>query len=162
MIRPSSSTCSSTLNTSGCAFSISSKSTTRVWFTADCLSKLTALLVSYISRRRSDQSGYRIFLHVFTHINSDHILFIIKQILLPELLASSVLPTPVGPRNRKEPIGLVGSLMPALERRIASVTFCHTFILSDNSLVKLIFQSEESWLSHPLSVLLPEYRSIGK
>ena len=38
------------------------------------------------------------------------------------VLASSVLPTPVGPRNRKEPIGLVGSLMPALERRIASVT----------------------------------------
>ena len=37
-------------------------------------------------------------------------------------LASSVLPTPVGPKNRKEPIGLSGSLIPALERIIASVT----------------------------------------
>ena len=37
-------------------------------------------------------------------------------------LASSVLPTPVGPRNIKEPIGFVSSLMPALERIIASVT----------------------------------------
>ena len=37
-------------------------------------------------------------------------------------LASSVLPTPVGPRNRNEPIGLVGSLIPALERMMASVT----------------------------------------
>ena len=44
--------------------------------------------------------------------------------------ASSVLPTPVGPRNRNEPIGFEGSLMPALERIMASVTFstassCH-------------------------------------
>ncbi len=38
-------------------------------------------------------------------------------------LASSVLPTPVGPRKRKEPIGLFGSCMPARERRIASETF---------------------------------------
>ena len=38
-------------------------------------------------------------------------------------LASSVLPTPVGPKNRKEPMGFVGSLIPALERIIASVTF---------------------------------------
>ena len=37
--------------------------------------------------------------------------------------ASSVLPTPVGPRNKNEPIGFVGSLIPALERIIASVIF---------------------------------------
>ena len=36
--------------------------------------------------------------------------------------ASSVLPTPVGPRKRKEPTGLSGSLIPALERSIASDT----------------------------------------
>ena len=38
------------------------------------------------------------------------------------LFASSVLPTPVGPKNRKEPMGLLGSLIPALERMMASVT----------------------------------------
>ena len=38
------------------------------------------------------------------------------------VLASSVLPTPVGPRNRKEPIGLVGSLIPALERSTVCAT----------------------------------------
>ena len=37
-------------------------------------------------------------------------------------LASSVLPTPVGPMKRKEPIGRRGSRMPARERRIASAT----------------------------------------
>ena len=36
--------------------------------------------------------------------------------------ASSVLPTPVGPKNKNEPIGLLGSCIPALERIMASVT----------------------------------------
>ena len=37
-------------------------------------------------------------------------------------LASSVFPTPVGPRKMKEPIGLFSSLRPALALRIASET----------------------------------------
>ena len=37
-------------------------------------------------------------------------------------LASSVLPVPVGPRNRNEPVGRFGSEMPARERRTASLT----------------------------------------
>ena len=37
-------------------------------------------------------------------------------------LAVSVLPTPVGPKKIKEPIGLLGSARPARERRIASLT----------------------------------------
>ena len=36
--------------------------------------------------------------------------------------ASSVLPTPVGPRNRNEPVGRSGSEMPARVRRTASAT----------------------------------------
>ena len=35
---------------------------------------------------------------------------------------SSVLPTPVGPRKRKEPMGRLGSESPARERRMASET----------------------------------------
>ena len=41
---------------------------------------------------------------------------------LARALDSSVLPTPVGPRNRKLAIGRLGSLRPALERWIASAT----------------------------------------
>ena len=37
-------------------------------------------------------------------------------------LASSVLPTPVGPRNRKLPMGRLGLAMPARLRRMASLT----------------------------------------
>ena len=39
------------------------------------------------------------------------------------VLASSVLPTPVGPRNKKLPIGRLGSAIPARERMMASATF---------------------------------------
>ena len=42
--------------------------------------------------------------------------------LSAKAFASSVLPTPVGPRNMNEPIGLRLSCIPALERIIASVT----------------------------------------
>ena len=38
--------------------------------------------------------------------------------------ASSVLPTPVGPRNKNDPIGFVGSLIPAFERMMESLTNC--------------------------------------
>ena len=38
--------------------------------------------------------------------------------------ASSVLPTPVGPRNKKLPMGRPGFAMPARLRRMASHTFC--------------------------------------
>ena len=40
------------------------------------------------------------------------------------VLASSVLPTPVGPRNMKDAMGRLGSDRPARERWIASVTAC--------------------------------------
>ncbi len=62
-------------------------------------------------------------------------------------LASSVLPTPVGPRNRKEPIGLSGSLIPAFERMIASVTFVTpsscpiTRLWSSSSRCSVLFRS---------------------
>ena len=42
-------------------------------------------------------------------------------------LASSVLPTPVGPRNRNEPVGRLGSETPARARRIASDTVSTAF-----------------------------------
>ncbi|SHV69273.1 Uncharacterised protein [Mycobacteroides abscessus subsp. abscessus] len=53
-------------------------------------------------------------------------------------LASSVLPTPVGPRNRNDPVGRLGSATPARARRTASETastafFCPTTRLPSSS-----------------------------
>ncbi len=55
------------------------KKNNRVWFSSDGFGKLTALFISYISWRRSNQTRYGIFLHILTHINTNHVLFIIKQ-----------------------------------------------------------------------------------
>ncbi len=47
--------------------------------TADCFCQLTAFLIPDVSRCRTDQSGHRIFLHVFRHIDTDHVFLIIKE-----------------------------------------------------------------------------------
>ena len=43
----------------------------------------------------------------------------VSNIKLASAFVSSVLPTPVGPKNKNEPIGRFGSAKPARERRIA-------------------------------------------
>ena len=74
-------------------------------------------------------------------------LFSSSNRLAARLFANSVFPTPVGPRNRKEPIGFVGSLIPALERMIASVTFVTpsscpmTRLWSSSSKCSVLFRS---------------------
>ena len=142
VIRPSSSTCSSTLNTSGCAFSISSNRTTRVRFSAALplsagrlphIPHIPEALRSVWTRSISPCThSYRYAPYCVSSSNR----------LAASALASSVLPTPVGPRNRKEPMGLVGSLMPALERMMASVTFCHALILADDPFMQFLIQMQ--------------------
>ena len=58
-------------------------------------------------------------------------------------LASSVLPTPVGPRNRNEPIGRFGSCSPARLRRTASATALDGGVLIDHPQVDLVLQLQE-------------------
>src|SRR5215218_6688071 len=65
--------------------------------------------------------------------------------------ASSVLPTPVGPKNMKEPIGRLGSESPALALRIASATAvtassCPT-TLSCSCSSRRMSRSRSSWVS---------------
>ena len=57
--------------------------------------------------------------------------------------ASSVLPTPVGPRNRNEPIGRLGSESPARERRIALATAIDRVVLADDPLVEHVLHADE-------------------
>ena len=50
-------------------------------FSSDSFCQLSTFIVSNISRRSSDQSGHGIFLHVLTHIDTNHVVLIIKQAL---------------------------------------------------------------------------------
>ena len=57
--------------------------------------------------------------------------------------ASSVLPTPVGPRNRNVPIGRSGSLSPARERRSALDDGLDRLVLADDALVQALLHVDE-------------------
>ena len=113
--RPSSSSCSSALKTSGCAFSTSSNRIT--WYgrrrTASVSS--AALVVADVAGRRTDQPGDGVPLHVLGHVEAQQASSSSNR-NSASALASSVLPTPVGPRNRKQPMGRFGSLKPGARR----------------------------------------------
>ena len=77
--------------------------------------QLTAFLVADISRRRADQPSDRVLL-----LYSDMSMRIIARSSSnrnsASARASSVLPTPVGPRKMNEPIGRLRILQPGRER----------------------------------------------
>ena len=77
--RPSSSTCSSTLKTSGCAFSISSNRIDLIGPAAHGFGQRAAFLVADVARRRADQAGDGVLLHVFGHVDADHRVLVVEQ-----------------------------------------------------------------------------------
>ena len=118
VICPSSSTWSRMLNTSGCAFSISSKRST----------------LYGLRRIRSESwppSSYPTYpggepmslltlcFSIYSDISTRIIAFSVPNIAWASAFDSSVFPTPVGPKNKKEPIGRFGSFKPTRPLRIA-------------------------------------------
>ncbi len=122
VIRPSSSTWSKRLNTSGCAFSTSSKRMTEYgrWRTAsvNCPDSSYptypgAVPVNLEIECFSINSDMSTRINAFSSSNMNSV----------SALVSSVFPTPVGPRNMNDPIGRFGSEIPTRERRIAFEIF---------------------------------------
>ena len=114
----------------------------RIWFSAHCLSQLAALLVAYISRRRSDQTGDGVFLHVFTHIDSNHVVLIIKQLFCQRFRKLCF--TDTGRSKEQERTDRFCRILDSgfrTDDRIRNLGDC--LILADNSRVKFIFQAED-------------------
>jgi len=118
---PSSRICNNIFITSGWAFSISSNNITEYGF----------LLIFSVSCPPSSYPTYPggapiNFATECGSINSDIstliILFSLPNNASAKAFASSVLPTPVGPINKNEPIGLFGSFNPTLPLLIAFAT----------------------------------------
>ena len=118
--RPSSSTCSSTLNTSGCAFSTSSSRITRVRLAAHRLGEVAALLVADVARRRADQARDRVLLHELATCRCGSVALRCRTGTRRAPCTARSCRRRSGPRNRNEPFGRFGSDRPARERRIAS------------------------------------------
>ena len=51
----------------------------RVRLAPHSFGQLTTFFIAYITRRCSYQTGHRMFLHVLSHVNAHHGIFIIKQ-----------------------------------------------------------------------------------
>ena len=52
-----------------------------VWLRANLIGQLTALIVTNIAGRRTNQTGHRVLLHVLGHIQTNHGVFIPKDCL---------------------------------------------------------------------------------
>ena len=80
--------------------------------------------------------------HILRHVNADHCILITEQLRqVPG--RNSVFPTPVGPRNIKEPVGRFGSLRPT------ATPYCfryggYGFLLTYYPLMKGVFHAEQS------------------
>src|SRR5690606_37482071 len=119
--RPSSSTCSKILNTSGCAFSISSSNITEYGL------RLTFSVNWPPSSYPTYPGGEPTSLEVECFSMYSDMSILINASSSPNIdsanaRASSVFPTPVGPRKINDPIGRFGSFSPALALRTAFAT----------------------------------------
>ena len=70
---------------SGCAFSISSSSSTAYGCWRMRVDEQAALLEADVSGRRADQPGHRVLLHVLAHVVADELVAEMKRELLGEL-----------------------------------------------------------------------------
>ena len=149
------------LNTSGCAFSTSSNSTTRVGLAAHRLGQLAALLVAHVSRRRADQAGDRVFLHVFASCRCAPCCSRRRTAPRPAPWPARFCPRRSGPGTGSEPMGRFGSWMPARERRMASDTFCTASSWPMTRLMQDVRQAEAASRARPPSAWPPGCRSSG-
>ena len=70
----------------------------------DSLCQLAALIIAHVARWRPHKSAHRMLLHVLLMSRRTMASSVLKR-YSASALASSVLPTPVGPRNMKDAIG---------------------------------------------------------
>ena len=119
--RPSSSSCSSTLKTSGWAFSISSSSST-------AYGRRRTASVSWPPSSNPTYPGgapirrATVCFSMYSLMSRRTIARSSSNMNSASAFASSVFPTPVGPRKMNEPMGRSGSDSPARERRRALAT----------------------------------------
>ncbi len=109
----------------------------RIRFAPYGLGQLSALIISDISRRRPNQPGDRILLHIFAHINPYHILFIVKQAFRKSLRKLGLADT-CGSQEQEGADRLCRVLDSCLGTQNGIGHFVHTFLLPDDPLMELI------------------------
>ena len=114
----------------------------RIRSAANGFGQLAALLIADIARRRSNQSGYRILLHIFAHINADHVVFVIEQGLCQGFCQLGF--THTGRTQEEEGTDWtvrVGDACPRAQNRFTDQA--HRFVLSHYVLVQDVFHVQQ-------------------
>ncbi len=109
---------------------------------SDGLCQLTAFFIADISGRRSDQSGNGEFLHVFTHIDPDDIVFVIEQCFRKGLGQLGLADTG-GTQEEERADRPVGILDAGTGPEDGFGYFRDRFILADDTFVQNVVQMQE-------------------
>ena len=141
--RPSSRICSSVLNTSGWAFSISSNSTTENGLRRTCFGELAAFFVADVARRRTDQAADRVLLHVLGHVETDQRRLVAEEELGERAGQFGLTDARRAEEDERAADGRLGSLRPARVRRIAWETAAMRVVLTDDPAVELFLHAQE-------------------
>ena len=107
----------------------------RVRFSSYLFGKLSALFKAYISRRRTDKFRHRVLLHIFTHIKSEHCIFVAEHCLSKSLAQFGFTDTGRSEEYKRADRTLrVFKSNPATANCLGNCRNC--FILTDYSFVK--------------------------
>ena len=113
----------------------------RIGLSSDCLRQLAALLITHISGRRSDQPGDRILLHIFAHVDTDHVRLVVKQRSRQRLCQFRL--SYAGRTEEQERTDrLCGILDSRLGTNNSICYLCHALVLSDYPLMQFLVQMQ--------------------
>ena len=112
-----------------------------VGMAAHSLGQLTTLLITHISRRRTDQTRHTEFLHVFRHIDTNHVLFIVKQ-GLGQRFGQLGLANARGAKEQKAANGAVRVCNAGAGAQDSVRNLLHGFVLADHALMQHFGQAE--------------------
>ncbi len=110
---------------------------------ADPVRQLTALLIAYIARCGADHLGYRVLLHVFGHVHTDHVL-LISEHCLRKCLGKLCFTDTGGAQEQEGADGPVRILQSHPSSSYGSCHGCHGVLLSDDPLVQRILKAHQA------------------
>ena len=128
-----------------------------IWISAYFFAELSALIISHIAWRRTDQLGNTVFLHIFRHIHTNHSLFTAKH-SLSQRLGKFCFPNACRSKKQERTDWTVRILQSHTATFYSLRNSMHCFLLTNHTFVKFLFQlSKTSGLSFRQSL----YRNFG-